>query len=54
MEEAQASIRAPAISVSVAVNGEIVWSEAHGYSNLESHDPVGLDSASSSAAFRKA
>lgn len=41
---ARTRLAAPAVSIAVAVRGEIVWAEARGVADLESRESVGLDS----------
>lgn len=41
---ARDSLGAPALSVAVGVDGDLVWAEALGYADVEAHEPVALDS----------
>jgi len=38
------TLSAPAISIAVSVNGELVWAEAQGYADVETQEPVTLAS----------
>jgi serine beta-lactamase-like protein LACTB len=43
LERAQKDLKAPAISVAVGIDGELVWAEARGFADVDSRTPAKLD-----------